>query len=558
MKTKYNKFFTRMTSKGLGLLFASIMVLSSGCNLDEDVYGFYTTDDFFSNTGRLTMGVNGVYATLSSPRTYGQYWMVYDTDTDISHVKGAGTGHTARDLGHYNAYSTHSWLQESWAMYYQGIDRANTILDHKDEVQLKATEADTILYKNLIAQTKALRAIYYFDLVRLFGDVPYFDTQAKVTDPVNVPKTERSVVYDKIITDLNEAIPDLKWYNEAIQTGERISKGAAMGMLARIYLFRGGYSLYGSGAKGELKRPDNYREYYQEAKILIDNLISTGPHGLLDSYERVFRNMCELINDPYENMFEISYYSPTGLTGTTGVMGTYNGPEINQASTYGRANSFIKTHNFFDDTYETTGDLRRDVSVAKFSIDATNTIKNINKNQSYNWSPGKWRRNWQTGEVKDNNNTDVNVVLLRYADILLMRAEIENELNGGPNTLAIEAINQVYRRAFGKPYLTPDANDFKLSDFPDKQTFFDYLYLERARELCFEGHRRMDLIRWGLLEKAVTDTKKQFDDAIAAGTLRAYSFDAGFRFKPGVHELYPIPDYDVRESQYAIIQNPGY
>lgn len=221
-------------------------VISTSCldQLEEETYGKYSADTYFDTTGKMEMAVNGIYETFSSITTYGQYWQVYgDCDTDIAHVKGAGTGHVARDLGHYNAYAEHSWLQSSWELYYQGIDRANTILDQKDNVVING-ESDQLVFNRLVAQTKCMRAMCYLDLVRLWGDVPLKLDPSKDGDNFKLPKTDRDEVYAQIITDLKEAIPGLLWCDDSNQKGERLSKGAAMGLLARAYLFRGGYSLY--------------------------------------------------------------------------------------------------------------------------------------------------------------------------------------------------------------------------------------------------------------------------------------------------------------------------
>lgn len=533
----------------------------TGCQdqLKEEVFNFYDVNEFFKNTDMLNMAVNGVYECFSDNGMYGQNWIVYDTDTDIAHVKGAGIGHVARDLGHFNAYAEHSWLEKSWELYYKAIDRANTVLEHQYDVKLEGKQ-DSIYFNNLIAQTKCLRALAYFDLTILFGDVPVKLTASKDGDNFKLPRNPRSEVYDQIIADFSEAIPHLADKS----TEERMTKGAAKGFLARTYLYRGGYSLYGTADQmtGEMKRPDNYLEYYQKANELLTDIMNSGQHGLLDSYERVFRNMCELTFDPFENMYEVAFFTPAGQIGGASVMGTYNGPEIAQTSIYGRANSFIKTHHFFADYFE-AGDLRKNTAVATFRITANdaaaNTTSELAKNQSYNWSPGKWRRNWHTGAVKDNNNTDVNYVLLRYADILLMRAEVENEINNGPTTVAIECVNQVRRRAFGKPYLEANAEvDFEAGDFAGKEDFFNYLYTERARELCFEGLRKFDLIRWNKLGFAIKETSKKFTDAIADKVLKAYTFEAGERFQAGKHELYPIPAREIRETNGALTQNPGY
>lgn len=547
-------------------LFFSIIGFSvTSCNdqLTEEPYGKYSVPDYFKDTQNLKMAVNGVYESFSNLTTYGQNWIVYDTDTDISHVQGAGIGHVARDLGHYNAYAEHSWLQDSWTAYYKGIDRANTILENKDLVKLTSAK-DTVAFKQLVGETKCLRAMSHFDLTLLWGDVPLKVTSTKPGDDLYMKRTDRALVYDQIIKDFEEAIPDLQWSVE----NERISKGAAMGLLARAYLFRGGYSLYGTGDLGEMKRPDNYLEYYKKAQAVLSELMNSNKYGLIngdgtmDGYQRVFRNMCELKYDPFENMCEIAFFKTPNLSSGSGVMGTYNGPAIDANSKYGRANSFIKTHEFFGDLYE-AGDLRKATAIADFTIGADNVIKLIKQGPdskgkmgaTYTWAPGKWRRNWHTGAFKDNNATDVNYVLLRYADVLLMRAEVENELNGAPNDIALECVNQVRRRAFGKPYLTavPDL-DITAATLDTKEKFFNFLVDERARELCFEGMRRMDLIRWNKLGEAIKKTSDNFIRVFKT----SYSFDAGVKFTAGKHELYPIPAREIRETKGSLIQNPGY
>ncbi|MCC8187732.1 MAG: RagB/SusD family nutrient uptake outer membrane protein [Bacteroides sp.] len=544
-----------------GLAFASCSDL-----LTEETYGKHHSDTYFENTEKLEMAVNGVYAIFNKQATYGQYWMVYDCDTDISHISGAGTGHVARDLGHYNAYTEHSWLQETWIAYYEGIDRANTILAKKDDVKI-ADSADQKRFDRLIAQTKTLRAMCFFDLTLLWGDVPMKLTPSQASEDFMQGQTPRDEVYAQIVTDLEEAIPDLLWHDDPGQYAERISKGAAMGLLARAYLYRGGYSLHNNNGTGIMKRPDNYQEYYQKAQTVLNELIHSGKHGLLEGetvdgefrsgYEKTFRNMCETTYNAYENICELSFFTPTGQNYGS-FMGTYNGPAINDQSIYGRANSFIKTHCFFYDTFE-ENDLRKEVAVATFEINAASEIKQIDREKSQNWAPGKWRRNWHTGAVKGNNDTDVNWVLLRYPDVLLMSAEVENELTGGPNDTAIERVNQVRRRAFGKPYLTKDTEvDLKLSDFSGKEDFFTFLTEERARELCFEGLRRQDLIRWNLIETAIRKTHEQFLGYFNSSNGNAYTFRAGEFFTPGKHELYPIPAREIRETKGALVQNPGY
>lgn len=539
----------------LGLYMTGLAIAFTSCTdeLKENPQNFYSTEDFFTNTERLQMAVNGIYEVFSDQRTYGQYWMVYDSDTDISFISGSGTGHVARDLGHYNVYVDHFWLQQTWGRYYEGIDRANTILENMNKVEI-TDAADSLLFKKLIAETHSLRAMCYFDLVKLFGDVPLKITASQAQDNFKIARTDRKEIYDFISTDFEAAIPDLPYAKDEGTYDGRMNKGAAMGLLARVNLYRAGYFL---AQDGTIKRYDNYLEYYQKVIDITDELIASNKHSLLNSFETVFRNMCELKSDPTENMWEVPFYNAIGAYQCSSMMGTYNGPLISNLSVYGRANSFIKTHNFFYDTYA-ANDLRRDVSVAKFQIKADGTVSDYAVKSSINWAPGKWRRNWQTGAVKDNNNTDVNWVMIRYADVLLMRAEAENEVHG-VTPVAVEYLNQIRRRAFGFNYKTPEPTvDYSVSDFATPADFRAEIVDERARELCFEGLRRMDLIRWNLLGTKINELDGKISAAIASGKLSAFVFTAAQKFTPNKHELYPIPAYERRETNGIITQNPGY
>lgn len=538
------------------IILISLLGILVSCQdtLTEKPYKYYNADIYFTSVSRLEMAMLSVYESLNEQDTYGQYWMVYDTDTDVSMIEGASaTGHVSRDLGHYkDVYSSHTWLRESWARYYSGIDRANLVIARAPEVPANSEE-DKKLVSRYVAEAKTLRGLYYFDLIRLYGDVPLKLKYSEANDNFNMVRTDKELVYDQIITDINEAIISLPWHDEIGGNNVRMNKGAALALLARVYMFRAGYSLRQDGI---MKRPDNYIEYYKEAEKCISQ-IDVNRHELNSSYEKVFKNYCQYIIEPKESMFEIAFFNPSGAKKHSGTYGSYNGPKISDKSSYGRANSFIKTSNVFYSKYE-QGDLRRDVAIAKFEIkDATNAESPIAVRSNQLWSPGKWRRNWQTGTVKDNNNTDVNFCLIRYADVLLMDAEAKNEINNGPTAEAIEAVNQVRRRAFGHPVKVANAAvDLKTSDF-DHGSFLKYIQLERARELCFENGRRMDLIRWNKLEETIRTHNQEFEEDKII-TKCPYILQANLYFTSGKHELYPIPDRERRETGYALTQNPKY
>ena len=550
METTYNKNKYFLLSVLIGFF------MFSSCNdlLDEKVYDFYDEADFYSSNEELELAVNGAYEVLSHKMTYGHFMLVTDCDTDLSHIKGSGIAHNARDIGHYNIYAEHTWIQEAWTLYYRGIDRVNRIMDNKEKVQL-SDDASKKKFNTLIAEARFLRGLCYFDLVRMWGDVPLKLKSSTLGDNFMIPRTDREQVYEQIIEDMEAAIVDLPWHDEMTNYEGRISKGAAMGILARVYLFRAGYSLRQDGM---MKRPDNYKEYYTKAKEITEEIIKSKRHSLNPSYERVFRNVCEYIFEPKEVMYEIQFFNPTGEDEHTGKIGSYNSPEIDRNSSYGLGNSFIKTNGIFSKYFE-KNDSRLLTAIGTFKIDKNDKVIQIPYNESYNWAPGKWRRNWVAGTPKDLENTDVNYILLRYADVLLMYVEAVNESEGQIDNLAIECLNQIKRRAYEKPITTPDTEfDLKKQDFPTQQSVRDYLYLERARELCFEGFRRFDLIRWNMLKTTIDNFAQTFNQEIADGLVKSYKFTAGERFQTGKHELYPIPAYEVRETKGVIIQNPGY
>lgn len=535
----------------------SLLMTSCDDKLAEPVYDF-ANEDFYSSTRKFEMGVVGVRAMFSTQKTYGWYWMVFDNDTDVSHISGPGIGsnNTARDLGHYYINSSNAWIEEAWGEYYQGISRANLLLENMNKVKVKDTDTDREKFSRLIAEVRIFRALAYFDLVRLFGDIPFIDKFESVASDFKYKRKSKAEIYEFICTEFEESIDDMPWYDEySGGYNGNISKGAAQALLARIYLFRGGWSL---DQTGEMVREANYRDYYTKANTYLDALISSGKHELNSSYEAVFKNLCELKLEPKENLYEIPFYSATGANAGSSIIGSYNGVLIPKESKFGRANAFIRTHKFFADTFE-DNDTRKPVAIADWKmtmVDGKERVVDIPANQSYNWTPAKWRKDWYTGPIQDLNSTNINWVLIRYSDALLMKAEVMNELFG-PTAETIAPLNQVRRRAFGNNISEVSSVDLNPSDFT-KETLFEEIKAERARELCFEGLRRLDLVRWNLLEQAISTTAAQFKAAQEKGDMKKYAFTAGQYFVHNQHELYPIPFRDITESQKSLTQNPGY
>ncbi|SMC40076.1 Starch-binding associating with outer membrane [Pedobacter africanus] len=531
---------------------SAIFVMPTSCKkwLKEEPYSLYASDTFFKTTDEADMAVLGVYQQMTGTAGYGFYMsMVFDIDTDIAQMQGTALSDGPRQVAHYGIPTAHSYMLDTWRQMYRGINRANLVIEKVPQMDLykNGTDAQKAILNKILGEAKFLRGQYYFDLVRLFGDVPMKLKSTEATDDVLLPRTDRYEIYTQIIKDMTEAaalIPE----NSAKSKDERLSKGAVKGMLARVALFAGGWSLRQSG---QMERPSNYKEYYAIAQKMTSEVMGSGEHALNTSYEQIFKNHCKFILEPKESMYEVALFNATGGAGNSGVVGTWNAPIADAGNPYGRANSFYKTTALFQKSYK-TGDLRRDVAVCTYKLDvAGNQVPQLTGRLDEGWAPGKWRRDWQNTGPKDLNNTDINWTLLRYADVLLMRAEAENELNEGPNAAAYDAINQVRRRAYGKPLNTADAT----VDLPaglNKSDFFERVKQERAWELCFEGMRRMDLIRWNILGTSIRATQ-----AALKAYRSNYAYVAADNFKDNKNELYPIPQIE-RDLNTNLSQNPKY
>lgn len=555
MKTSYLSIYKRITRSAVKVSIAAACIIATpSCKkwLEEKPKSSFSAETFFTNTSEAYMAVMGVYEVMSSTQTYGfNISMVFDIDTDIAQMSGADFSNDPRVAAHYGITPSHGYLLQVWTMLYKGIDRANLVIEKIPQMTqfTSGTAQDKSDLNRMLGEAKFLRGFYYAELIRLFGDVPMKLKATEATDQLQLPRTDRYQVYTQAIKDMTEAIDLVPWASKKVND-ERISKGVVKGMLARVALTAGGYSLR---QNGQTQRPDNYKDYYAIALKQTKEVMESGEHVLNASYEQIFRNHCKFTLEPKESMFEVALYNTTGGAANSGWVGTWNAPVADAGNPYGRANSFYKTTALFQKSYK-TGDLRRDVAVCTYKLDATGAIvPQTTGRQDEAWAPGKWRRDWQGTSPKDLNNTDINWCVLRYADVLLMRAEAENEINEGPNQAAYDAINMVRRRGFGKPLTTADAT----VDLPaglNKQSFFDAVKQERAWELCFEGGRKADLIRWNILGPSLR---------AAQTALKAYrsnyAYVAGTNFMDGKHELYPIPatEFDVNHNA-GFIQNPKY
>ena len=518
--------------------------------LTEHPDSYYEKEDFFTSEAKAEMGVIGIYNVL--PTLYGDSEMAFGASDDTYYASGTNTDNARRDIAHYMLSTTNKYVEAVWQATYQGIERANYMIEGIQEMQ---GFAENEKLQSLVAEAKFLRAFLSFNLVKYWGDVPYKTTSTGSYEEAYQSRTSREVIYDQIVDDLDDAKENMSWANEA-SSPERATQGAARALLMRVLLQRAGYSLQ---MDGTMTRPEEELRQTYFAKV-IDEWEAFQENGYHDfyegGYEALFKSFSAGELHSKESIFEVAFYTVDGRTGARGYWGTYNGPlvaapgiEATETDKFmGRANALFRVIPEWRDFFEES-DVRRDVMICTYQYDWDKTlynhVKKDNIRNKKNWYPGKWRREWMPLGYKDPNITDVNYCSLRYADVVLMAAEAYNET--GETAQAWKLLNRVRQRAgateitsanYASLMKSPKVYDLPfIEDGDEAGRFRTALYWERGFELAFELQRRFDLLRWGVLGDAL----QLMASKTVVNQSAEKSFLAGYNFVSGKHELFPIP-----------------
>lgn len=453
--------------------------------------------------------VVGAYNDLTGDYGYGiRVSMYYPYDSD--EMMGAG-GNTddgeRRDIARYYLNSGNTQLAPVYDQFYNGIERANICIYNIPKMDLYTNGSAAVKgeLKRLYGEALTLRAQFYFELIRNWGDLPEQRLPSALLPNLYLPKTDRDTIYNHILADLLQAESLVPWRTEVASLGdpadERITKGTVKGLRARIALFRGGYSL--RRASGVMERRSDYKTYYQIAlSECTDLLARRDQHTLNPSYKSVWKDyICgHNANDPSgELMFQVAMGGNSSNSDSK--LGTYNGTKYGTVG--GGSLAIMPTYLY---TFDST-DVRRDVTCVPAEFTTTNSVGTLFR-KAHNINAivdGKWRKEWLSNPVFTPGNTAANLslnwVIMRFSDVLLMYAEADNELNQGPSAADIAAVAEVSKRAHG-------GNAALVPTIPTDYTgFFKFIVKERMLEFGSEGIRKYDLIRWNLLTAAITETK---------------------------------------------------
>lgn len=501
MKLKYLKPVSFM-------IVAGVIITAVSCKkyLEVTPASSFDPSFAFSNVENAKRSVLGAYADLGGDNGYGiRISMYYPYDEDCMMGQG-GTPYPdgeRRDIAHYNLNPANTQLALPFNQLYNGIERANLCIYFIPQMALytNGTASEITELKRLQGEALTLRAQYYLELIRNWGDIPAQFVPSFTEKNLYKSKTDRDSIYNVLLDDLKIA-EDLVPWRSAVGRDERITQGAVRGLRARIALYRGGYSLR---RNKQMERGSNFKAYYQIAKDECAAIMARpAEHNLNASYRSVFKDyICGRAIEPNgEVMFEASMEGGTSALGDS-KLGYYNGPRGNGTSLGNAALTVLPNYFYmFDST-----DLRRDVMCVPYNI--TNASATLGSFRTLTTMvDGKFRRDWIQPNVLTSaaQYFGLNWPFMRFSDVLLMYAEADNELNDGPTASAYDAINKVRRRGYGKPINTVDVN-VDLAAGLTKATFFDALVKERALEFGSEGIRKYDLIRWNLLATKIAEVK---------------------------------------------------
>jgi hypothetical protein len=502
---------TFLNSIKFSIVLVLVLVVGS-CKkyLDEQPITSFGTAFVFSNTATAYQAISGVYSQLTGDQGYGiRLSLYYTVDNDETQGPTAASDNDRRDIARYQATPGNAQLNSPFLQLFRGIEYANICIanipnmsGYKDSKQLQ----------RMYGEALTLRAQFYFEAIRNWGDLPAnFQPAAvlAVTNPLPT-RVNRDTLYNHLLDDLLTAEAVVPWRGDVASIGdpldERITKGVVKGLRARIALFRAGYSLR-NGSK-IMERSADYANYYKIARDECNDIINSGQHNLIASYRSVWKDyVCaHTVTDPSgELMFQVAATGGTGVGDTK--LGYYNGPTVNALGN--KSINILPTYFYlFDST-----DLRRDVTCCPYIVAADGSTKTGQVITSIN--DGKYRRDWISNPTISPTNAvqylGLKWQILRYSDVLLMFAEAENEVSGGPTAAAYNAINQVRRRGYGKSISTADAT-VDLPSGLSKDAFFAAIVKERSLELGGEGVRKFDLIRWNLLATTIANTKQALTD----------------------------------------------
>lgn len=528
----------RIINYAIVVLMGVVIMITPSCKkfLDFESPSSSSETLVFESTSTTNTAIIGVYNRLIGDNGYGsRISTLFGVTADDFKTSGSYSPSDRRGISMYGASSDNTDIIQPFAQLYSGIERANLCIKFipLSKLYTSGTPTEQALMKRYHGEALALRAQFYYELIRNWGDVPQRFVPAADAETLFPANADRDQTYDQIIADLKTASELVPWRSEIPDYGSfRFTKGAIKGLRARIALARGGYSL--RTKTNLMERSSDYLKYYQIAKDECKDIMDNPSHKLNPVYENIFKSLHGTRADnENELMFEVAAFGTNANTDSK--LGYYNGVRFNAASTYGTGGGGMNAIATYFYEFDPSKDCRRDVTLGIFEITATSKkmINTLN-----NFTDGKFRKSWTTFDGKSSSQQfAVNWPILRFADVLLMYAEADNEIGNGPSAIAIKALQDVQKRAYvGFEADIPTTPTNKLD-------FFNAIVKERLLEFGGEAIRKYDLIRWNLINSKFAETRVKLQQLIdGTGAYvnvpnYVYAKESNYNLTPSVAEV---------------------
>lgn len=478
------------------------VVLFSGCTktLEEIPKSFVNKTQFFENEEQCIAALNGCYNDISSIFTHNLFRAI-EGSTDLAFLQTDDI-----DASFAISPANPGAGRIIWQNAYHGVMVANATIEG-----IKKSPVDEEKKNEFIAEAVTLRALYYYVLTSMFGDVPFYTDEVADFDTLemvaNLSRMDAEATRKSLIDELNQYVSFLPQMKTSNVPGNRVSAPMAYMLIAKMYM---------------------WNKQFEQAIPALEEIKNI--YGNINDYpleDVLFRH-----KNTAESIFEAQFsWSPTGLKKTTLVAAlclpprkaetdVYDGVSIPELGDKANPSTSIKPSDHLINLYlEDENDLREDLVLAR---EYNGEWFNRPKTDNFQGKPWMGPKFWfpQMDNKQDGNNQKV----FRYADALLMIAECYNETDHREE--ALKHLNMVRMRA----------NTFPIEESLNKEELFEEIKNERARELMGEYGRKWDLVRWGVFYDVIKETIAKENDKVEAN-LRPY------------HEYYPIPDDEVFKSK---------
>lgn len=467
--------------------------------LEPESLSTFDSKYIFSNAEDARKAVNAMYVHFSHDGFRSRLSNNMTGNTDIEHAGGSSDG-ARYQIWRLDAQANNGDLRYVWDIGYQAIRDANIAIEGllaSDALNSPDMALSRKMY-HLLGEAYTMRAYWYSMLTFYFGDVPFSQNAPSVDVEFNLPKEDRNVILSAVIQDMIDIEEKMMWADELQYGIEQINREYTLGMIARLALQRGGYFL-----KPDLSmaRESDYLEYYEIARDYTKKLMTLKDRELPKDFKQVFLNQCKFISPSNSDiLFEVPFAIGEGDVGwNIGIRvdaGTHP---------YGSGSNYMAMPPTYFYSFDTL-DTRLPVTCGLYMIDG-DFVQQLVSSSSINISQGKWSRHYLDNPPgpSTNKGTGINWPMLRYADVLLMFAEAENELNG-PTAEAQNAFKRVRQRAFDQSVWSSKVTQYTASVSGNKSAFFNAIVDERAWEFGGEMIRKYELIRWNLYHKKVKET----------------------------------------------------